>query len=151
MTAKTPPSLAMAAALLLSLTGGATAHEFNLGDLFVDHPHIPLASAEADSALGLLSIHNRTDETEQLTAVRGTGVTLMHHVEVGDEMRLVPVDRLAIPRGTTLTFSPDALHLVFETEAHLSEGDLIPTKFVFENAGEMDVIFVVEADDHTGH
>jgi len=142
------------AALLGANWGGHTApvwaDDAALEALLVDHPHIVAAPDGATTAVGLLKIHNRTAETDSLTAVDGPGVTLMHRVEVGDEMRMVPVDRLAIPRGATVAFSPEALHLVFDDAGAFEIGDLVPTTFVFETAGEMAVIFRVETDGKTG-
>ncbi|WP_425040609.1 copper chaperone PCu(A)C [Primorskyibacter sp. S187A] len=141
-----------AAALIgaLALAGPALAHEFNIGGLFVEHPYAPPTQAGATSAIGMLTIRNQTDETEKLTDIRGPfdTVTLRHRVEVGDEMRLVPVDRLAIPRGGSVTLTAEALHVFFDglAEDGFAKGDRIPTTFVFQNAGEMEVIFVVETD-----
>lgn len=132
---------------LAALLGMATTAFADATDLVISQPRILPPEAGAATAVGVLEIHNNGRETEQLTEVRGEGVTLFHNVEVGGEMRMVPVDRLAIPRSSTLSFSPEALHLVFETGDALLDGDQVQTTFVFENAGERDVVFVVTTED----
>jgi len=99
------------------------------------------------TAIGLLEIRNDTPETEKLVSVRSDTVParLMHNVEVGEQMRMIPVDRLAIPRGKTLMFSPEALHLRFDLpESGLAPGASIAVTLVFEPAGTRDVVFVMQ-------
>lgn len=149
-----------ALALALSATQ-ALAHEFNLGNLVVDHPRIFETTDVAKSAAGYFAVLNKTDADDALLEIRANfpKVTLHNTIEVegedGGVMRMVPVDRMSIPDGDTITFAPGGLHVMFMgLEAPLKEGDLVPTTFVFQNAGEMDVIFVVEKADgasHSGH
>lgn len=136
-------ALAFAALVVAAFASlGAAANEAGVA---VEAPRV-LMDPGGEAAIGLLTLRNRTSETEQLVAVRSEAVPvrLMHNVEVGETMRQVPVDRLAIPRGKTMTFTPDALHLRFETpEAGFAPGDHITTIFVFATAGDVPVVFVV--------
>lgn len=124
-------------------------NEADQGRLFVALPRIVLPEVPETGAVGLLSIKNGTNATEQLADIRGTNARLMHYVAVGDEMHMIPVDRLAIPRNSTLEFEAEALHLVFDLGPEVAAGDLVQATFVFENAGEMDVVFVVGNENDT--
>ena len=146
------------AALTLALSATqAMAHEFNLGNLVVDHPRILETTDVAKSAAGYFAILNKTEADDALLEIRANfpKVTLHNTIEDEGVMRMVPVDRMSIPDGDTITFAPGGLHVMFMgLETPLKEGDLVPTTFVFQNAGEMDVIFVVEKADgssHSGH
>ena len=64
------------------------------------------------------------------------------------------VGRIEIPAGETVKLKPGGLHVMFMgLEDPLTEGENIPATLVFENAGEVEVTFNVEArdGDHSGH
>jgi copper(I)-binding protein len=139
-------ALAVIASLLAA--GAGHAQEVRAGGIVISEPRAVRADAAALEAVGTLVLRNETGETEALTAVRGGTVParLRHNVEVGDEMRLVPVDRLALPRGTSIVFTPDALHLTFTApETGWPAGDTLTATLVFETAGPVTVDFPLTA------
>jgi periplasmic copper chaperone A len=150
----------LALVLVLMATGGvASAHEFEIGDLELDHPWIAEPPPGAPTAAGYLEITNESDAADRLIAVRCVFARKaeIHEVTIDAagtmQMRPLP-DGIEIPAGGTVTLARGGYHLMF---MHVAErpvaGDMIPVTLIFEHAGEIDVMFSVQKpgmqdDDH---
>lgn len=150
----------IAAALLAAAP--ALAHEFEVGSLTIGHPVIYEGPPTLKSTAGYMTITNGGDEADNLIGVRAEekAATIHETREDGGVTRMLPVDVLQLPAGATVTFEPGGLHVMFMgiDGAALREGSTLPATLVFEHAGEVGVLFNVEArggrggqEAHDGH
>jgi copper(I)-binding protein len=158
---KTIRTLALAAGLSLApLAGGA--HEYTVGDLVIDHPHAFATPPNAPVAGGYLAITNTGGTDDVLTGLRTApdhaGLVQLHEMTMEDGvMRMGEVaGGIPIPAGETVTLERGGLHVMFlRLPRGLEEGREIPATLVFEQAGEVEVVFTVEARgaarDHGAH
>lgn len=158
---KTPSILA---ALILSATA-ATAHEFTLGDLTINHATSFETPVTAKTGVGYLTITNAGTEADRLLGVKADFPRVMiHDTEEKDGVaRMFHIDAIEIPAGETVTLEPGGMHVMFMglDGDPLEVGEKIPATLIFESAGEIDVEFSVEArakaakkhdhSDHSGH
>lgn len=130
------------APLVLSLLLGAAAagHDYEKGDLFVDHPWMPV-TASGQEANVYLSIENRGEATDRLLAAstpRARAVELREgsrRLESGIE--LAAGSKLALEGG------PYRLVLI-GPGTPLSAGQHFPLVLRFERAGEIEAMIHVE-------
>lgn len=136
-----------AAAALMAIP--ALAHEYTLGDLVIDHPMAFETAAGVGAGGGYVTITNEGDTPDRLVAVRGDFPRVEVHevVEVDDVMRMQELEEgLEIPAGATVNLEPGGYHVMFMGLSEPFEvGDEIPVTLVFEQAGEIEVMFNVEA------
>lgn len=134
-----------ALALLATIALPASAHEYKLGPLIIDHPYAPETSGKTEA--GYLSITNTGSEPDQLIAVRSAyPSTTLHATEVADGVaRMGALDAIDIPPGATVTLAPKGMHVMFVgVDAPLKDGDSIDATLVFAKAGEIAVAFHVQ-------
>jgi len=141
--------LALALALVVPALA-AQAHSAHGGDLELDHPWIAETPPGAPTAAGYLEITNHGDSADRLLEVRCSFADSadVHEVVIDDagtmQMRPLP-EGLEIPAGATVKLHRGSFHLMF---MHVMErpvaGDMIPVTLVFEHAGEVDVMFMVQ-------
>jgi periplasmic copper chaperone A len=139
---------ALLAALALAALP-AHAHEFTAGELEVGHP-FSLATP-ASTLGGYLTVTNHGTTPDALVAVEPGapfGEATLHVTEFseGGVARMLPVERLEVPAGGTLTLAPSGAHVMFADRegAALEVGDRFPATLLFEGAGRVEVEFVVE-------
>lgn len=148
---------ALAFALALCAWGGAAqAHDSHVGDLHLDHPWIPETPPGASTAAGYLEISNQGDEPDRLLAVRCAFARSaeLHEVTIDDSgtMQMRPLSHgLEIPPGATIKLARGGYHLMF---MHVLErpvaGDMLPVTLVFEQAGEVEAMFLVQGAGEAG-
>ena len=147
-------------AAAIATAGAAAAHEFHAGDLSLEHPWIAEPPPGAPTAAGFLVITNDGNAADRLIDVRCEFAdrSEIHEMKVDDagvmQMRQL-ADGLEIPAGQSVTLAKGGYHLMF---MHVTErpvvGDMVPVTLVFEHAGEVDLMFSVQAhgddamDDH---
>ncbi|QQR40057.1 copper chaperone PCu(A)C [Devosia rhizoryzae] len=134
--------------LLLGPAIPAAAHEFTVGDLYVDHPMIEEAPPNAPVLGGYLSIANRGGSDDRLVAIESAAARKveLHRSSVTDGIARMQqiTDGLAVPAGTTVELG-DGNHAMFlDPDRRYVAGDEIGATLVFENAGRVDVVFEVE-------
>jgi len=141
----------MKRALILALTLIPTfgmAHEYKIGDLVIDHPIARETTAMAMSSAGYFVVTNTGETDDTLLAVRADFPRVMvHDTEVvNDVATMVHLDQLVIPAGETVTLAPGGKHVMFMglKGDPMEEGEQVPATLVFENAGEIDIMFNVE-------
>lgn len=147
-------------ALLVVIASFATAHDYTIGGLAIEHPIVYATPKTARSGGGYLAITNSSDTADRLLEVRADFPRVMiHNIEMeGDVAKMVHVEDLDIPAGKTVSLEPGGLHVMF---MGLSEpfvvGEKVEATLVFKIAGEVEITFNVEArpaagaTDHSNH
>jgi len=158
MRAVLRPLLAGLVLALFFTAPAATAHDYTKGSLHVTHPWSRATPKGATVGAGYLIIENRGATADRLVSVSVSAEVAaraeMHEMAVQDGiMRMRPLPRgIEIAPGMTVRLEPGGLHLMFvDLKRPLEKGDRIQTTLVFEQAGPIDVEFVVEAMGSTPH
>lgn len=111
---------------------------------------------------GYMKIANSGSEADRLIggdAVFAGKVEVHEMAMEGDVMKMRPVEGgLEIPAGGEVILKPGGLHIMFMKLAEpLNEGEMRDVTLEFENAGKVDVKFMVakiksgDSMDHSGH
>lgn len=146
-------------ALLIALIATpVVAHDYKTGGISVAHPFA--YPSRGPTAAGYMAITNSgADDTLLEIRADVPRVTMHKSVIVDDVARMRPADQIVVGAGETVEFAPNGLHVMFMglTERFV-EGGKVPAVLVFENAGEVEVLFHVEARpegsdemDHSNH
>lgn len=147
--------------LSLALTT-ASAHDYKLGDLKIDHPWSRATPGGAKVAGGFMTITNNGKEADRL--IGGTlvsaGIVEIHEMAMeGNVMKMRALAQgLEIKPGQTVELKPGGFHVMFlDLKAPLKEGEKVKGTLVFQRAGTIEVEFKIEArgagggHDHGGH
>lgn len=141
--------LALAGILTLASLS-SVAHEYKHGPLVIGHPWSRATPPGAPTAGGYMTVENHGPEPDRL--VGGTtpmaGRVEIHEMTIQDGiMRMRPLsDGLRIPAHGSVALEPGGYHLMFITPKEpLKAGDELAATLRFEKAGEVDVLFKVEA------
>lgn len=141
----------MKSALILALTLIPTiglAHDYKKGDLVIEHPVVRETAATAMTGAGYITVTNKGDTDDVLLEVRADFPRVMIHntVTENDISAMVHLETLPIPAGETITFAPGGLHIMFMglNGDPFEKGEIVPATLVFENAGEIRIVFDVE-------
>jgi copper(I)-binding protein len=135
---------------LVAFTSNAFAHEFTVGSLHIGHPWSRATPKGASVGAGYLVIENRGSVADRFISVssaiseRGE----IHEMAVTDGvMRMRPLAKgVEIAPGMTAKFEPGGLHIMFPgLKRPLEKGERFKATLNFENAGPVEVEFVVEA------
>ncbi len=143
--------------LITSLTlmsGTAIAHEFQAGELYIDHPWARALPPIAPTGAAYLSIENRGDATDRLlsaTTALAEKTEIHEHVHQDGLMKMQQVHSLSIEPGQTVQLQPGGYHvMLFNLRAPLQAGESFPLMLQFERAGEVEVTVNIEAEAPTG-
>ncbi|MDW3225211.1 MAG: copper chaperone PCu(A)C [Paracoccaceae bacterium] len=152
---------AAATAALLTMSSAAFAHEFKVGALVINHPMTFNTAATAKSGGGYLEVTNTGDTPDRLIGAKADFPRVeLHTTEEKDGIaRMMHVDGIDIPAGETVALEPGGYHVMFMGLGGdgFEVGEKIPATLIFENAGEVEVMFNVEErgnsdkTDHSGH
>lgn len=141
----------MKSLLTLALTVLPTfgfAHDYNVGDLVIEHPVARETTANAMAGAGYFMITNNGDTDDVLLEVRADFPRVMiHDTEVTDGVAtMIHLDNLPIPAGESVELVRGGKHVMFMglNGDPLESGEEIPAVLVFENAGEVEIMFNVE-------
>ena len=145
---------ALACGLVLPLGllpgGTASAHDFKLGDLEINHPWSRETPEGAKVAGGFLVITNHGKTADRLIAVSSeiSEKGEIHEMAVKDgvmTMRQLE-NGLEIPAGGKVELKPGSYHLMFMgLKAQPKKGEKFAGTLTFEKAGKIDVEFAVDA------
>jgi len=136
-----------AAALALA-TLAAQAHEFKLGAITIGHPYARATAAGQPTGGGYMSFANAgpADKLLSVSADVSKSVELHEMKMEANVMKMRQVDGVELAAGKTVELKPGGYHVMFVgLKAPLKAGDKFPAKLKFEKAGEVDVVFNVEA------
>jgi hypothetical protein len=127
----------------------ASAHEFTLGSILIDHPYARATAPGQPTGGGFLKLINQGPSADKLLSGKAdvSGRVELHSMRMeGDVMRMRQVDTIDVPAGGTVELKPGGMHLMFlELKAPLKAGDKFPLVLRFEKAGEVTVQVNVEA------
>jgi copper(I)-binding protein len=138
-------------ALLLALVAGsASAHDYKLGSLVIDHPWSRATPKGASVAGGYLKITNTGTTPDRLT---GGSAAIAKRFEIhqmsmeGGVMKMRELaDGLEIPAGATVELKPGSYHvMMLGLDKGTAKGDRFKASLTFEKAGKVDIEFEVEA------
>lgn len=134
------------------------AHDFNVGDLTIDHPFSYATPPTAKAGAGYMTITNNGAEADRLIDVKTDFSRNAIHESnmVSGIMKMIfQAKGVEIPAGGSVTFEPGGLHVMFmDLEAPLKHGERLPATLVFDKAGDVPIVFDVSkrgADAGVGH
>ncbi|MEM6341648.1 MAG: copper chaperone PCu(A)C [Pseudomonadota bacterium] len=129
----------------------AQAHDFTAGDLTIQHPMAFETAKTAKAGGGYLTIINNGEKADRLIGAKADFPRVeLHTTEETDGVaRMMHVDSIDIPPGETVELAPGGFHVMFMglDGDPFEEGERIPATLVFENAGEVEIEFAIEARD----
>lgn len=130
--------------LLLLLALPAAAHDYRAGPLRVEHPWARATIGKLRMTAGFLVVVNEGTTPDRLLAVEIPGAMMVQlHVTENGMMRAI--ESFEVPAGGRLEVVPGGHHLMIgPLEAPLLEGERLPGTLVFEQAGALEVEFLVE-------
>jgi copper(I)-binding protein len=140
----------LAFALLLALAATASAHDYTLGPLKIDHPWSRATPKGASVAGGYMKITNAGTTPDRLTG----GVTVaakrfeVHEMSMdGGVMKMRELkDGVEIPPGATVELKPGSYHvMMMSLSKPFTKGERVKASLTFEKAGKVDIEFAVEA------
>lgn len=154
--------IAAALVAFVAIVGPASAHDFKVGKIEINHPWSRPTPPSAPVAGGYMILKNAgsdTDRLVQVTSPSAERAEVHRSVVESGVASMRPVDGLALEPGATVDFEAEKLHIMFiGPKQQLQDGDKFPATLVFEKAGTVDVEFVVQrqasepaAADHSGH
>jgi periplasmic copper chaperone A len=141
--------LAIAAVAAFAVASGASAHDYQLQTLRIDHPFARATPPGARSGGVFLSVENKGDRTDRLltvsTPVAGTAELHQMVMDAG-VMRMRAVAGLDVKPGDRLVLQPGAYHVMLtDLKRPLQAGDSFPLTLGFEKAGSIEVNVEVES------
>jgi copper(I)-binding protein len=139
-----------AAAALLTLSFTATAHEYQVGELHIDHPWSREMPPTAPTSAVYFIIHNKGASADRLLSVDTpvAGKAEMHeHIDQNGLMKMQQVQFVTVPAGGEATFAPMAYHvMLFNLKQQGKDGERFPLTLHFEKAGEVTVQVAVQKE-----
>jgi periplasmic copper chaperone A len=134
---------------LLCLTGGARAHEYQVGAIRIVHPWTRMPPAAAKVAGGFMTLTNTGTEIDRLIGgtIANAARFEVHEMAVVDGvMRMRQLQPgLEIKPGETVALKPGSYHVMFlDLTAAPAEGRRLKGTLVFEKAGTIEVEYKVE-------
>lgn len=154
--------LAMALAAFVAIAGPASAHDFKAGQIEINHPWsrpTPPSAPVAGGYMKLINLGTETDRLIEVTSPIAERAEIHRSIIENGVASMRPVEDLAIAPGATVDFEAEKLHIMFiKPSRQLKDGEKFPAKLIFENAGSVDVEFMVQmraskpaGEDHSGH
>ncbi|OLU32516.1 hypothetical protein BVH03_07575 [Pseudomonas sp. PA15(2017)] len=148
---------------LLATSLLANAHQYDVGQLHIDHPWSREMPPVAPTAAAYFVVHNKGDADDRLLTVQTpvAGKAEIHeHAHVGGMMKMQQVQTVVIPAGGEVKFAPMGYHvMLFNLKQQAQAGDRFPLTLTFEKAGPVTVEVAVQKDEpaaeggheHKGH
>lgn len=130
------------------VSGPAQAHEYEIGQLKVEHPWLRAPNDGDDKAQFYAFIYNNGSTADRLIGVKSAkvGKTEIH----GDVKNLTLVTPVELPPNTKVTLAPGAGYVaLLDIKKHLEVSWGLVMTLVFEKAGEVEVEAAIEAPDAT--
>jgi copper(I)-binding protein len=143
---------------LASLGGPATAHDFRLGPLRIDHPYAtPTPAGAANGAAYLRGIRNTGDQADRLvsasTPVARTVEIHRSVIDAHNVMRMRAVDGIELPAKSEVRLRHGGEHhlMLIGLKQPLQDGDRFPMTLRFDKAGEREVMVWVQTPRNAAH
>jgi hypothetical protein len=131
---------------LFAPRGAASAHEYDVGKLKIEHPWLRAPMDGETKAYFYAVIHNRGDAADRLVAVKSPNIGRIEFH--GDSKHGVVSEGILLPPKTKTTLAPDSRHVaLFDIKKHLELGWGFEMTLVFEKAGEVTIDAAIDAPD----
>lgn len=131
---------------LVTVAGGAQAHEYEVGKLKVEHPWLR-APADGDNKASFFAmLENNGDTPDKLIAVKceKVGKAVIH----GDAKNLQLESPVTLPPKQKVTLAPGGAYVaLLDIKKHLEVGWGLEMTLVFEKAGEVVIDAAIDAPD----
>jgi copper(I)-binding protein len=129
----------------------AVAHEYQAGQLHIDHPWSRAMPPVAPTIAAYFVVHNEGKSADRLLGADtpiAARAELHEHVHGADgTMKMRQVQGVDVPVGGEASFVPGGYHLMlFELKNRPALGERFPLTLHFEKAGDVQVEVVVQAD-----
>ncbi|MGQ7959561.1 copper chaperone PCu(A)C [Pseudomonas sp. SP16.1] len=133
----------------------AQAHDYQAGQLQIDHPWSREMPPVAPTAAAYFVVRNQGGEADRLlgasTPVAGKA-ELHEHLHADGVMKMQQVQDVTIPAGGEVRFEPMGYHvMLFELKQQARDGERFALTLNFEKAGEVEVEVAVQKDAPQGH
>lgn len=130
--------------------GGASAHDFRLGELHIDHPYARPTAPGQTAGAAYMTIENRGKAGDKLLSATSPAAQSveMHTMSMdGNVMKMRQASEIAVAPAARVVMQPgDGYHLMLlGLTRPLKAGDKLPLTLVFEKAGKTEVSIAVEA------
>ena len=130
--------------------GAASAHDYKVGSLAIDHPWTRATPRSATVGGGYLKITNNGGAPDRLISVSSDAAATVeiHEMKMsGSKMQMRPLkDGIEIRPGQTVEFRPGGYHIMFmKIKQPFEQGKRIKGTLTFEKAGKIEVEFAVDA------
>jgi copper(I)-binding protein len=137
-------------ALLLALVASASAHDYEVGSLVINHPWSRATPKGAAVAGGYLKITNTGTTPDRLL---GGSTAIAKRFEIhemsmdGGVMKMRELTNgLEIPAGQSVELKPGSYHvMMMSLSKQLTKGERVKASLQFEKAGKIDIEFTIEA------
>ncbi len=133
---------------LLAPCLSATAHEYQAGELQIEHPWSREMPPVAPTAAVYFVVHNKGSQADRLlgaqTPVAGSA-EFHEHVHADGLMKMQQVQAVDIPPGGEVQFAPMAYHvMLFNLKRQMQDGEHFPLTLTFEKAGTLELDVTVQ-------
>ncbi len=129
-------------------SGAASAHDYALKSLRIDHPFARATPPGAKAGGVFVTVENTGSQPDRLLSVSTpmAGVAELHEMSVdAGVMRMRDVAALEVRPGEKLQLKPGGYHVMLsELRQPLKVGDKFPLTLKFQNAGAVEVSVWVE-------
>ena len=144
------------ALVLAGIPLAATAESYGTGDIQILDPVAHETPASAMAGAGYFQIVNSGETPDRLIAVRADFPRVMMHDTVVEDgiASMRHLEAVGLDPGEEVIFEPGGKHIMFMGLAGnpFVAGGEIPATLIFENSGEIDIVFtVIPADHQHGH
>jgi len=133
----------------------AQAHEYEVGQLHIDHPWSREMPPVAPTAAAYFVVHNKGSEADRLLGVSTpvAGKAELHeHLHADGVMKMQQVQDVVIPAGGEVKFEPMGYHvMLFDLKQQAKDGERFPLTLDFEKAGKVDVEVAVQKEAPADH
>ena len=134
------------------------AHEFQVGNININHPYVRFAVSTGPAA-GYMTIVNIGEESDRLVKVETeiAKYSQLHVTKIYDSQATMEhVDFIELPAQKARSLKPGGYHIMFmDLNNKLKAGTDATAKLIFENHGEIEIVFEVEdffeESEHTSH
>ena len=136
-------------AAALAVAGTSSAHEFDVGDLHIQHPHARPTIANMPTGAAYFNMENKGKSADKLI---GAATPVAKSVEIhtmsmdNGVMKMREVGTIELKPGEKITMQPGGgYHLMLMgLTQQLNPGDKFPMTLTFEKAGKKEVSVTVD-------
>ncbi|MDP3815584.1 copper chaperone PCu(A)C [Pseudomonas sp.] len=135
---------------LLSPSLCAAAHDYQVGELQIEHPWSREMPPVAPTAAAYFILRNQAGAADRLLSVASpiAGKAELHqHLHKDGVMKMQQVQDVVVPAAGEARFEPMGYHvMLFGLKQQLKDGERFPLTLTFEKAGAIEVEVLVEKE-----